>query len=345
MGKRTRILWLIALSLAAGHLSATDDEGMQHLRISTEMRTDYRNDLGYPGTGVTTGDNGLRVNNLFLRIDGRIDDHVTYAFRQRLNRMNPDPSVMASIDWAQLIWSPNERWSFAAGKQVMEVGSMEYDANPNDVFRYSEWIQQAQAYQLGASVTRRFGTDDEVIFQITQSLCDNEALHRYFSYNASWRHTGTGVWRPYYSVNLHQYAPRSFMAMTALGNRFYFGRYWFCLDWVQRSTLHYIRTTGRPAEDFTIIGCADWRVTDHVTLTIEGSYDHNVDDAADCLAFVGTRLGVVGGGILWYPAADKRYRFHATFNHTFGENPSGTLPADAWGVNIGLTWRLNLINN
>ena len=267
MGKRTRILWLIALSLAAGHLSATDDEGMQHLRISTEMRTDYRNDLGYPGTGVTTGDNGLRVNNLFLRIDGRIDDHVTYAFRQRLNRMNPDPSVMASIDWAQLIWSPNERWSFAAGKQVMEVGSMEYDANPNDVFRYSEWIQQAQAYQLGASVTRRFGTDDEVIFQITQSLCDNEALHRYFSYNASWRHTGTGVWRPYYSVNLHQYAPRSFMAMTALGNRFYFGRYWFCLDWVQRSTLHYIRTTGRPAEDFTIIGCADWRVTDHVTLT------------------------------------------------------------------------------
>lgn len=344
MERGTRILWFIALLLAAGHLSAADD-GMQHLRISTEMRTDYRNDLGHPGVGVAAGDNGFRVNNLFLRIDGRIDDHFSYAFRQRLNRMNPDPSVMASVDWAQLIWSPDERWSLAAGKQVMEVGSMEYDANPNDVFRYSEWIQQAAAYQLGASVTRHLGANDDVVFQIAQSLCDNEALHRYLSYNISWRHSGPGIWRPYWSANLHQYAPRGYMAMTALGNRFYFGHWWICLDWVQRSTLRHIRQTGRPAEDFTLIGCVDWRMTRHVTLTFEGSYDHNADDADDGLAFVGTRLGVIGGGILWYPMADSRYRLHATFSHTFGENPNGTLHPDAWGLNIGLTWRLNLINN
>ena len=339
-----RLFVLTVLLLLVGRISA-DDGAMQHLRISTEMRTDYRNDLGHPGTGIAAGDNGLRVNNLFLRIDGRIDEHFIYAFRQRLNRMNPDPSVMASIDWAQLIWSPNEHWSFAAGKQVMEVGSMEYDANPNDVFRYSEWIQQAAAYQLGCSVTRRFRTD-EFIFQIAQSLCDNEALHRYFSYNVSWRHTGQDVWRPYWSVNLHQYAPRTYMAMAALGNRFFFGRYWFCIDWVQRSTLRFIHSNGRLAEDFSVIGCADWRVTNHVTLTIEGSYDYNADDADDGLAFMGTRLGVVGGGILWYPTTDSRYRLHATFNHTYGRNaPQGTLPANAWGLNLGLTWKLNLINN
>ena len=336
----TRILWITAL-LVLTTLRVAADDGMQHLLVKTEMRTDYRNDFGHPGVGGVS-DNGLRVNNLFLSIDGRIDEHLSYAFRQRLNRMNPDPSVMASVDWAQLIWSPNERWSFAAGKQVMEVGSMEYDANPNDVFRYSEWIQHAAAYQLGASARRYLRNGDELTFQIAQSLCDAD-LHRYFSYNVSWRRPA-GVWRPYWSAHMHQYAPQSYMAMTALGNRFFFGRWWICLDWVQRSTFHHLRTTGRPAEDFTIIGCVDWRITDHVTFTIEGSYDHNADDADDNLAFIGTRLGVIGGGLLWYPTSDNRYRFHATFNHSFGQNPLGTLPADSWGMNFGLTWRLNLVN-
>lgn len=344
--RRLRILACgIVLLLTVG-LRAQEGGGMKHLHISTEMRTDYRNDLGRPGIGVEPGDNGLRVNNLFLRIDGQIDDHLSYAFRQRLNRLNPDPSVMASVDWAQLIWSPDDKWSLAAGKQVMEVGSMEYDANPNDVFRYSEWIQQAAAYQLGASVTRHFGTHDDVVFQITQSLCDNAGLHRYFSYNVSWRHTAPDVWRPYWSAHLHQYGPRQYMAMTALGNRFYFGRWWICLDWIHRTTLGYLRTNGRPAEDFSIIGCCDWQVTNHVTLTVEGSYDRNADDAGDGLAFLGTRLGVIGGGLLWYPNATKQYRFHATVNHTFGENaPQGTLPAEAWGLNIGLTWKIDLIKN
>ena len=136
------------------------------------------------------------------------------------------------------------------------------------------------------------------------------------------------------------------MAMAALGNRFFFGRWGVCLDWIQRSTLSHWRSVGRPAEDFSVIGCADWRVTDHVTLTIEGSYDHNADDASDELAWMGTRLGVVGGGLLWYPNATKQYRLHATVNHSFGANaPQGTLAADSWGLNLGLTWRIDLINN
>ena len=325
----------------AGQAATGDDANERpQWNIRTAMRTDYHNDLGHPGIGATS-DNGLRVNNLFFYVDGKLDRQFAFSFRQRLNHDNPNPAFMQSIDWAQLIWSPNEQWSFAAGKQIMEVGSMEYDANPIDVFRYSEWIQLAAAYQLGTSATRHLQNGDNITFQLAQSLCDAN-LGRYFSLNASWRRNPTGMWRPYYSVNMNQYSPHGWMAMIALGNRFYFGNYWFCLDWIQRSTLAHMADVGRPADNFTIIGCADWRITRQITLTVEGSYDRNTDDADDNLARIGTRLGVIGGGVLWLPFDEERCRFHLTANHSFGENPLGVLPVDAWQLNLGITWRFDI---
>ena len=336
----SRILCLLAFaSLSFLRLSAGEGDLLPHVR--TEMRMDWQNDFGHPGEGGVS-DNGFRVNNIYLIVDGRIDEHFTYKYRQRLNRYNLTSAVMESVDWAQLIWSPDEHWSFAAGKQVMEVGSMEYDANPIDVFRYSEWIQHARPYQLGISAQYNLEQGDNLTFQISQSLCD-PTFFTYYSYNFSWRRNVSGIWRPYYSVNLHQYAQHGYMAMAALGNRFHFGDHWFCIDWVQRCTDDNLRQPGNLWQDFSLIGCADWQMNDYVKLTIEASYDHNADDKADILCREGTRLGVVGGGLLWTPFGTPLCRLHFTGSHTFGQNPLGTLCPGAWQLNVGLTWRFDII--
>ena len=118
------------------------------VRLKMQTRIDYQRE--YMGGEAVKDNCGFKGKYFMLLLDGRINEHFSYAYRQRLNKENSRPSFFDATDWAYLTYQPDRHWSIAAGKQPVAVGGYEYDANPVDVYYASEYWNNIPCFQLGA---------------------------------------------------------------------------------------------------------------------------------------------------------------------------------------------------
>lgn len=121
------------------------------VRLKMQTRVDYQRE--YIDGKAIHDNSGFKGKYLMLSIDGKIDKHFSYAYRQRLNVGHSDMSFFDATDWAKLVYSPDGRWEFAAGKDVVAVGGYEYDKNPVDVYAASEYWNNISPFQLAATVS------------------------------------------------------------------------------------------------------------------------------------------------------------------------------------------------
>jgi hypothetical protein len=340
----TKILCFVVamFSLTAVYAQQGYEKNNEIFRLGVEARFDYLNEAV---AGVQNYDaSGFKVRYLNIRMDGQITPKFTYSWRQRFNKVNSAADFVNNTDWLHLTYRPNQNWAISAGKQVVMIGGWEYDRAPMDVYYCSEYWNNVNCFQLGASVA--FTTNegnDTLTFQVCQSPYDSD-ITDYYAYNLYWMGSH-GFYTALHSLNFSQYAPGKYVAYVVLGNQFKFGDATLQLDLMNRGA------SARELlfDNFSIMGEFSYMVAKRVNIFAKATYDKvGADYPTDLFLFPNTNITRVGGGVEYYPLGgqgNRDIRLHAAYVHTFGANgnPNGTAIDKLGYLTVGLTWRVDVL--
>lgn len=312
-------------------------------RLGIEARFDYL-DQTYAGVRNNAA-SGFQVRYFNMRLDGQITPKFTYSWRQRFSKVNSFADFVNNTDWFHLTYRPTQNWAISAGKQVVMIGGWEYDRAPIDVYFCSEYWNNVNCFQLGASVayTTNEG-NDTITLQVSQSPYDTRDTD-FYAYNLYWMGSH-GFYTALHSLNFSQYAPGKYEAYVVLGNQFKFGDATIQLDLMNRGT------SARELlfDNFSIMGEVDYLIADRVNLFAKVAHDHVGERSMNQMYLChGTNVTRVGGGVEYYPLGGKGnrdVRLHAAYAYTLGENtnPNGTAVKDYGFLSVGLTWRIDVMS-
>ena len=335
MNKLFFILFLfLSVSLS---VMAQDDN---FVNIGLQARVDYQRE--YVNGRTVNGNCGFRGRNVSILINGELNEHFSYNYRQRLYRGHGNESFFNATDFIYLTYRPDRHWSFSGGKQIVGIGGYDYDIAPIDIHFLSEYSSNISCYQMGVNAGYSFGEGEDLLrFQICQSPFRQDGSDMY-AYNLMWNGSH-GCWETIWSVNLIESLPGSFISYLALGNRFKYGNLTVFADFMNRSLVDRMSFL----RDFTVIGKVSYSFNGKLNVFGKASYDCNdLDEQGDLCVLPGTSIGRIGCGIEYCPLADNRIRLHAAFCHSFGKNgnPAGTALPDQQIVSAGLTWRMSLLH-
>ena len=313
-------------------------------KVGIEARFDYLNQA-VAGVHSDAG-SGFKVRYFNLRLDGQISPKFSYSWRQRFNRANSISEFAQNTDWLHLTYKPTQNWAISAGKQVLMIGGWEYDRAPMDLYFCSEFWNNVNCYQIGASVayTTNAG-NDTILFQACQSPYDttNGGVD-YYAYNLYWSGSH-GCYTALYSLNFMQYAPGKFDKYIALGNQFKFGDATIQIDLMNRGP----KVKDLLFDNFSIMGEVSYLIADRVNLFAKATYDKIGDSSISASGLIpGTEITRVGGGVEYYPMGgqgNRDVRLHAAYGYNFGTNtnPDGTALDKGSYFTVGLTWRIDVM--
>ena len=111
---------------------------------------------------------GFKVDYLRLQIKGNITDRISFMWMQHLNRnTNPNHDKMpSSIDCLGVGYQITPTLSTFVGKQYADFGGFEYDANPADVYDFSDYGSNITCFLVGAHLVWNVAPAHELRFQI-----------------------------------------------------------------------------------------------------------------------------------------------------------------------------------
>ncbi len=338
--KKLFILTVLTLVATAAFAQFNKENNFGVNTLKFEVRTDFdyysQNDSSYSGF---TG----RYLNFIMK--GDINEHLYYAYRQRLNKTQTMANFFDATDFLYIGWRINDNFALTAGKEVVVMGGIEYDLAPIDVYFHSRsW--ELNCYQFGANL--QFTTNDEkniFTLQFTNSpfgIGYQSGLYNYsFHWRANYKHFG-----PVCSINMFEHKKGDFLNVIALGTTYKFGPIDGHFDFLHRASTAQSEFLGH---DYTFIAQLGVNLCkDKLHLYVKGGYDFNdaqpsdtpIDIIYDPYVMPGTDMKTYGGGLEFYPVnGSKNLRIHAFFavNDTKDEKI-------LYQGNVGLTWRLNFID-
>ncbi len=286
--------------------------------------------------GVDTKDKaGFQGSYLKLILDGKINDKFSYAFRYRLYKDAGEPrEFFNATDWLNITYQADEHWSITAGKQVVSVGTFEYDYAPIDVYYASYYWNHCNPYQIGLALTHRINSGNSISAQVTNSPYSEKSLDCMFAYNLIWYGTITPWWHTIYSANMMEHADGHYVNYLALGNRLHFGNATIDLDWMNR----YVGNGTKYFKDYTLVGKVDYKIG-RFNLQVKGGYDRNANEETpyyDTLVTPGTDRGFWGCAVEYHPIVDRKnkVRIHASFNKDYKYNST---------LLIGVRWQMEVL--
>ena len=316
-------------------------------RLGVESRFDYLNET-LDGNEIY-GASGFKVRYFNLRMDGQIAPKFTYSWRQRFSRPNTDGSFVNNTDWFHLTYKATENWSLSAGKQVVMIGGWEYDRAPIEIYYCSEYWNNVNCFQLGASAT--YTTDkgnESLTFQICQSPYGPNAINALnddlYAYNFYYMGSH-GNYTALHSVNFSEYKKGQFDAYVVLGNRFKSGDTTLELDIMNRGT----SAKELMFQNFSVMAELSHMVAQRVNLFAKVTYDKVGKDAVSGLfVYPNTDLKRIGGGIEYYPMGhlgNRDVRLHAAYVYNTGKNGNlGGVAKDKGSFfTFGITWKIDAL--
>ncbi len=312
--------------------------------------------FGY-NRNVSDKTGGFGGDGLYLNIDGKISKNFTYSLCQRLfSSHGEDSSVFDATDWLNLTYEVGS-FSFTAGKDVVAVGSYEYDAYDIDSYfdMNSIFYNSFSCYQWGVKAMWSPSDSSSLAFQVTTSPFSYAPLEdNIYAYNLAWY----GEWESYtsiWSANLFEYEPGKFVKTLALGNMFYAGNLSLGLDVIMRGEK--VKNLGR---DITVNFMPSYEFADCIRLfgkagfervgeqpydfwgeylTVDEMVAANEENTAILPAFAipNQNYWFYGAGIEYFPLKEnKDIRLHAMWasnNYT-----------KRHVVNVGLTWKFDIVS-
>ena len=337
---------IAALSLTSAVAQQGYEKSNEIFRLGVEVRFDYLNEAlnGDEIYGAT----GFKARYFNIRMDGQIAPKFSYSWRQRFSRPNVDGTFVNNTDWLHLTYKANDNWSFSAGKQVVWIGGWEYDRAPIEIYYCSEYWNNVNCFQLGASATYTTNKANESFtFQICQSpygpLGLNKNLDDLYAYNLYY-FGSHGCYTAIHSVNFSEYQKGKFDAYFVLGNQFKLGNTTLELDFMNR---------GATAKEFmlknySIMAELSQMVAQRVNLFAKVTYDKAGADAQPLFVYPNTDLTRIGGGIEYYPMGhlgNRDVRLHAAYVYNTGKNddPNGTALDKGSFFTFGITWKIDAL--
>ena len=111
----------------------------------------------------------FRVDYLRLEVSGDVTDRIYYKLLQHLNRSNTPgqlDNMPSSIDCLGVGFRITPTVSTFIGKQYADFGGFEYDANPAEVYEYSDLGNEITCFLVGANLCWWLTPTQEIRFQI-----------------------------------------------------------------------------------------------------------------------------------------------------------------------------------
>jgi hypothetical protein len=297
-------------------------------------------------------DYGFNGKYLNLILAGNFNEHFSYFFRQRIISKPGQYNLFDNTDFLYLKYDINSRFSLTAGKQVLHIGSFEYDMAPIDVYYYSQFWANCACFQLGlsANYTDKSGKN-MLALQMTNSpyLYDGTLSERLFgrglfAYSFAW-YGNFNHFKTIYSLNMLERERGSFVGYFSMGNKFVFDRCSFYIDYQARFPSYHALF-----QDFSVIARVDVQMGNMFNLFIKGGYEQNNSEdidtkvVRDIMVQPGHRFSFGGLGIEFRPIQYRALRVHAYFayqdNHSL---PDTRYIAETWKVNVGLSWKLDFL--
>ncbi len=312
------------------------------VNISLYTRGDYQRSSV---DGETFKDNcGFKGKYFLLMVSGNINEHFSYSLRHRLEKANNNASFFDATDWLHLDYSPDEHFTFSGGKQIVDIGSFEYDRCPIDLYATSEIWNGVAPFQWGASASYGFNNGaDRIRLQVTQS-----PFHFYYkdadmyAYNLYWQGHHS-LWKSLWSVNFMEWKQGHFINFISLGNEFNFGQnVRLQLDLQNRAASHQTFLF----KDWSVIGELSVKPCNKLNLFAKASYDTNKSGTNHNPAIAdGTEVTQVSGGVEYFPLQNYDVRLHAYYAYSWGTNtnPKGAIIDKHSLFGIGVAWRINVL--
>ena len=332
-----------------------DGNAQQVVDYTPSISIDSR--FGYDRV-VSGGPAGFGGDGLYLNIDGKISKNLSYSLCQRFfSSQGDDDSAFDNTDWLTLSYEVGS-FSFTAGKDVVMVGSFEYDAYDIDSYfdMNSMFYNTFGCYQWGVKAAWTPSEERSIALQVTNSpFSFYPREDNLYAYNLAWS-DGWDCYSSLWSVNMFEYEHGKFVKCIALGNMFYIGNLSLGLDCIaldanlkdrvdDQLTINFMPSY-EFGNKFRLFGKLGWeRVGEDLPYDFTGEYLSaedmalaNEENIYTLPAFLvaGQDYWFYGAGFEYFPIKDNdSVRLHAVWaSNNFTNRHS---------INVGLTWKFDVV--
>ena len=114
----------------------------------------------------------FKINRVRLEILGRLNDKLSYHFRQSFNKYSNPYAVdnlSSSIEYANITWHHNDKFELIAGKQYLALAGYEGYLNALKVREFTDYNNNVDIYQTGLMGVIHFTPDQQFILQVTNN--------------------------------------------------------------------------------------------------------------------------------------------------------------------------------
>lgn len=123
-------------------------------------------------------DLSFKINRVRLEIEGRLNEHLSYHFRQSFNKYSNPHSVdnlSSSIEYANITWHASDRFNLVAGKQFVALGGYEAYVNALRVREFCEFNNNVAVYQAGVMGVVQFNPSQQLILQVVNNRSGSDS--------------------------------------------------------------------------------------------------------------------------------------------------------------------------
>ena len=147
-------------------------DGYKIRKIRSHINLEFAGSANAYFTDGKFDEASFKMNRVRLEIYGRLNNHLSFHFRQSFNKYSNPYSVdnmSSSIEYANIKWHQSEKFDLVAGKQYLAVGGYEGYVNGLLVREFSEFNNHFEIYQAGLKGVFRLTPDQHITLQVTNN--------------------------------------------------------------------------------------------------------------------------------------------------------------------------------
>ena len=154
------------------HRDSVRNDGYKIRKIKSHINLEFAGSANAYFTEGKFDEASFKMNRVRLEIYGKLNQHLSYHFRQSFNKYSNPYSVdnmSSSIEYANIKWTAGERFDLVAGKQYLAVGGYEGYVNGLKVRELIEFNNNFEIYQTGLKGVIKVTPDQHITLQVTNN--------------------------------------------------------------------------------------------------------------------------------------------------------------------------------
>ena len=145
------------------------NDGYKIRKIKSHINLEFASSANAYFTGGNFDEMAFKMNRVRLEIYGRLNDNLSYHFRQSFssyNNVNTVENLPSSIEYANIKWRFNDKFDLVVGKQFLAVAGYEGYVNGLLVREFSEFNNNFAIFQTGVKGSVHLNPDQHLYLQV-----------------------------------------------------------------------------------------------------------------------------------------------------------------------------------